>query len=103
MRKPNFFQDNRGFTLIELVVVTGVFIILAFALFNLYLAYGSLYNFQNAQLTTQTEGRSVMTDFSLYTVQAHQVLSSATISTTTYYSGTTTLVLELPSITSGGS
>ncbi len=103
MIKLRFFHSRRGFTLIEIVVVVGVFAIMIFALLNLYLAYGSLYNFQNAQLTTQTEGRAVMSEFSLFTIQGHQVLSNITIATNTYYSGTTTLVLEIPSITSGGS
>lgn len=96
-------RPQPGFTLIEIVVGIGVISILIFSLLNLYLAYGSLYNFQNAELTTLSEGRTVMSEFTLFTIQAYRVVGNFTFSTTTYYSGTSTLVLQIPAIASDGS
>ena len=103
MIKNHRFRPQQGFTLIEMVVGIGVISILIFALLNLYLAYGSLYTFQNAKLTTIAEGRVTMSDFTLFTIQAHRVIGSFTFTTTTYYSGTSTVILQIPAMTSGGS
>ena len=91
----------KGFTLIEIIVGIGVFILLIFALFNLYLVYGSLYSFQDTQLTATMDGRVAMSEITFLTVQAYRVVGNITIATTTYYSGTTTLVLQIPSMAAG--
>lgn len=94
---------NGGFTLIEIVVGIGVIAVLIFALLNLYLAYGTLYNSQNTELTVLSEGRTVMSEFTLFTIQAYRVAGNFTFSTTTYYSGTSTVVLQIPAIANDGS
>ncbi len=103
MIKKHLFRPQPGFTLIEVVVGIGVLVVLLFSLFNLYLAYGSLYTSQNNQLTIVAAGRSIMSELGLYTVQAYRVVGNYTIATTTYYSSTTTLALQIPAINSGGS
>ena len=44
-----------------------------------------------------------MSDFTLFTIQAHRVIGSFTFTTTTYYTGTSTVILQIPAMTSGGS
>lgn len=95
-------RPQPGFTLIEVVVSLGVFTLLLLAMFNLYLTYGSLYTSQETKLTTLAGGRAALSEVSLFTVQAYRVVGNITIATTTYYSGTTTLALQLPAINSGG-
>ena len=102
MIKMRLTRPQPGFTLIEIVVSIGVISILIFTLLNLYLAYGSLYTFQNAELTTLAEGRSTMSEFTFFTIQARRVVGNFTIGTTTHYSGTSTLAVQIPAITSGG-
>ena len=102
MKKMRFTKHLAGFTLIEIVIGIGVFILILFALFNLYLTYGSLYTLQQARLTAISRARAAMSEITLLTLQARRVAGNVTIGTTTYYSNTTTMALQLPAITSGG-
>jgi prepilin-type N-terminal cleavage/methylation domain-containing protein len=102
MTKKRFFRSQAGFTLIEIVVSIGVFTIILVVLFNLYLTYISLYTSQQAKLTAVARARYSLSEITLLTLQAHRVAGNTTVGTTTYYSNTTTIVLQLPAITANG-
>lgn len=89
---------SKGFTLIELIIVLGIFSILVF-----FLAYISGYHFQtydneNAELNITNDARTALDDVDNYVRQAHRILSTYT----TYTTGNTTLIVQIPSIDSSG-
>ncbi|OGH69139.1 MAG: hypothetical protein A2754_02560 [Candidatus Magasanikbacteria bacterium RIFCSPHIGHO2_01_FULL_47_8] len=96
MTRPN------GFSILEVIVGVGIFAVLLLALFGLYEGYGKLYSVGQAEITTLTSARKTLNEIGDFTAQAHRILASQVINSTTYQSSSTTLVLQLPAITGTG-
>lgn len=95
-------MKNRGFTLVEIVLVLGLMALILLALTTLFINHNSIYNFQQGFIKTAGSGRTSLNEITLYTAQGYRVLASQTINSTSYTSGPTVLVLQLPSIDSSG-
>jgi prepilin-type N-terminal cleavage/methylation domain-containing protein len=93
---------KRGFTLIETVVVIAISVMALLALVNLFIVFNSIYGYQNAFIAAAGSAGGSMNSLEAYVSQAENVLASRTVSGTSYSSGTSTLVLEIPSIDSSG-
>ena len=59
----NFKHNNKGITLVELLVAMGIFVFLAGGIVSLYLTSRKYNDIVWEQLKTQNEGRKVMQDF----------------------------------------
>ena len=95
-------KPQQGFTLVEAMVVVAVSVILIIALLNLYDGYNRVYNSQQNLIRVAGSAGAIINDLQIYVSQADQVLGSHTFSGTNYSSGTNTLVLEIPTVDSGG-
>ncbi|MBX4201075.1 type II secretion system GspH family protein [Candidatus Parcubacteria bacterium] len=87
---------EQGFTLIEVLVGIGIISIIAF-----FLAYISAYHFQTyntetVELDITSDARAALDEVDNYVRQSNRILSSYS----TYTTGTTVLVLQVPSIDS---
>ncbi len=101
----NFFNkknSNKGVTLIETLISIGLFVLISLALFGVYEAFGKIFNLSGAHLASVGGARTSLTDVSNLTAQAYRVLSSRTINSVNYASGSSTLVLQIPAIDSTG-
>lgn len=91
-----------GFTLIEVSTVVFIFALIVLAIFTLYANYKDLLGTQGALIDTAGSASAVITDIQSSLLQADHVVASHSFSGTDYISTSTSLVLELPSRTSGG-
>lgn len=93
----------RAFTLVEVVIAVGIFALISIALADLIIGNDSLLRSQSATVDVIGSASSMMTDIQTMTLQAKQIAASHSFSGTIYNSASSTLVLQLPSITSAGS
>ncbi len=95
--------DSRpGASLIEALVVLALFILICLALTSLYLQHGWSLHLGKAQFDSVEGARGALNGISAYAVQARRVVSSTSISGTLYATGTSTLVLEIPTVNASG-
>lgn len=95
-------MNTRGYSLIELLIVVGIFAMMLSALVFLYLRFGTVFSRQSATINVSYSASAVLNAFDVLTKQSDTILSSQSIAGTTYTSGSTTLVMRLPSISSSG-
>ena len=93
---------SRGFTLVESVIVVGIFSLLLLAIYNLSSGYSSIFNLQQATIETAGSARLTLDTIDRMAREANRVIQSHSFSGTAYTTGTTTLVLELPSVNAAG-
>ncbi len=91
-----------GFSILEVIIGVGIFIVLFLALFGIYEGYGKLYSVGQAEITTLKNVRIALNEVNNFAAQAHRVLASQIINNISYQSSSTTLILQLPAITSAG-
>jgi hypothetical protein len=91
-----------GFTLIETVVLIGISAIALTAIVNLFIIFNSLYSYQHAFIKTAGSSGATLNALQAAVLPADAVLVLHTFSGMTLQSGTTTLVLELPTVNSAG-
>src|SRR3989338_2469115 len=85
-----------------MLVTLALSVLLMAALVELYRGYSSLFVLEQLHFTLGTSANRAMTGIQDDARQARQVLASHAISGTTYTTGASTLVLELPSVDAGG-
>ncbi|HEX3099983.1 MAG TPA: prepilin-type N-terminal cleavage/methylation domain-containing protein [Patescibacteria group bacterium] len=91
---------EQGFTLIEVVIVTGIFSVLMLAMLNLFDWHNKVYFLEQADTQATGSARTTMNNMDKYIAQASSVESSRTVSGTTYTTDSDTLVLKLPAFDS---
>lgn len=92
---------RKGFTLVELVVVVGIASATLAALAGLFVTFYEIYGYQRAYMAAGSSGTAIRS-IEAAVLPAENILASRVFSGTTYTSGITELVLELPSIDSSG-
>jgi Tfp pilus assembly protein PilV len=99
-----FKGNNRqiGFTLIEVIMVSFFSVLILGALFALFGWHGTIYNYEQALVRVTSSGRDALQNVFSYTSQAHRVATSTSINGTNYNSNSSTLVLQLSSVSSAG-
>lgn len=100
--RTNTRTHSAGVTLIETVIVIGIFAALLSVIFSMYSGYMRLHTYNKAVLATAGSATIAANDLQDLVLQANRIATSATISGTVYTSDASTLVLELPSIDSSG-
>lgn len=98
-RPPNL---HTGFTLLETVVVLGLSVAAFAAITNIFFIFNTTYGYQQAFMAAAGSAGASMNAFEAAVLPASQVLSSHDFNGTTHASATTTLVLELPSLSGSG-
>jgi len=93
---------KKGATLIEAVVLVAVSVIVLLALVNLYFIFNTIYGYQQAFIATAGSAGRAANALQTVVLQADAVLVSRSFSGTMHSSGTTTLVLSLPSVDEAG-
>jgi prepilin-type N-terminal cleavage/methylation domain-containing protein len=95
-------QAPAGFTLIELLIVLAVSSLLLMAFFTLFEWHSKIYGYQEALVRVTESGRASMEALDLSVRQSRRILASHDFDGTTFGSGATALVLQLPAINAGG-
>src|SRR4051812_12219701 len=95
-------KHSRGFSFMELVIVMAISVILMLALVEIYVTFGNSYLYQNAGINISSSAAAFLNEFSDLGFQADAIVASRTVSGTTYTSGSTTVIFELPAINSSG-
>lgn len=95
-------MKTRGSTILELAVSLAVAAIAFTILGAIFIAQGRYLAIQGAISDTQYAAFQVVDTFGLYASSASSVVASQTINGRAYASGTSTVVLKLPSIDSSG-
>jgi hypothetical protein len=91
-----------AFTLVETVVVVGLFLVVMLALAALYVNFNKLYTYQQTFSDTAGSAGNVVNEMEKIVLPADAVLPSHTFSIGNYSTGAQTLVVEIPSIDASG-
>ncbi len=94
--------NQKGFTLIEVVIVIGIFSLLMIALLDLFDWHNKIFLLERADTEATGSARTAMNNMTENISQASSVVTSHTFGSTTYTTGTNTLVLQIPSYNSSG-
>ncbi len=95
-------RSQKGFTLIEVIIVIGIFSFLMVALLNLFEWHNKVYFQERAEVQTTDGTRQAFNSMTKYIAQASHILSSITFGSTNYTTDNHTLVLQLPAFDSNG-
>ena len=93
---------EKGFTMIEALIAIAIFLVLSAAVAKLFLTYFTLYNVQQSTIDVVHSASTLENAVHTAAMQADAIVSSRAFSGVTYTTGSTTLILRLPSITSSG-
>ena len=93
---------KRAFTLVETVIIIAIAAMMMLALAVLFVNFNSLYVYQQTFTTTVKSAGGAINAISDASLPADQVLALHVFSSGTISSGTTSFVLELPSMDSSG-
>lgn len=91
-----------GFTLIEILVVVGLFGLLMLFATGIFLSHNSLYYAQRAEINAVGGARHALDDITDETREAVAVAASAVYQGTTYATDVDTLALRLPAVDAAG-
>lgn len=89
---------SAGVSLIETLVTVAIAMVLTLALLGLYQVYGNLYGLGRMHFSAVGGVRSPLSEIVEYVSQAHRVAESHDFGGVVYSSGSSTLVLEIPSV-----
>lgn len=95
-------MPRRGSTILELAVSIAIAALMMFILGAIFIAQGRYFAIENATADTQYNAFQAIDTVGLFIGSADQVLTSRTIDGTLYTTGTSTLVLRLPSHNAAG-
>jgi prepilin-type N-terminal cleavage/methylation domain-containing protein len=95
-------MNTRGFSVIEVLIVIVVASVVSLALSEIFLTYYDSYAYQNANINAASSAALFLNELNDLSLQADAIVGSRAFSGTTYTSGSTTVVFELPSINSSG-
>lgn len=93
---------SRAFTLIEVVITIGLFVIVMLGTAQMYIVYGRMVVSQKAAISVVLDGSNIMDAVLSAARQADHVLATHTFSGVTYNSGVTTALFELPAYNTSG-
>lgn len=93
---------QKGFTLMEVIIVTFLFGILLMGLMQVFDWHQKVFQLEQAEVRATGSVRSTLNDMSEYIAQGNRIVANRTINGQTYNSGSGALVLELPAVNSSG-
>lgn len=93
---------ERGFTLIEIVVVIGICSALLLGLLSLFDWHQKVYNFQQADVRATSSARVALNHMTQYIAQGYEIKATRTVNGTAYTTSSNTIILQVPSVNSSG-
>src|SRR5687768_12371434 len=95
-------MKTSGVTTLELAVSMAVSAMIFTILGTIFIAQGRYFSVEDAVAEAQYNAFQAVDTVGLYALSATQVVGGRTINGTAYASGTSTLILELPSVDTDG-
>lgn len=95
-------RTSKGFTLLEILIVIGLFVVMMIALYSFFVSSNSTYVYQSAYINTSGTASEIVTEVAEAALPARAVVISHVFSVGSLSSDTDTLVLELPSVDESG-
>jgi prepilin-type N-terminal cleavage/methylation domain-containing protein len=92
--------NEKGFTIIEVVIVIAISLVLLIGLLNLFEWHQKVYVLEEATVRTTSDARNTMLSMSEYIAQSSNVLPSHSFNSILYTTSGNTVVLEVPSVNS---
>lgn len=92
----------RGVTTLELAVSLAVAAVIFTILGSIFIAQGRYFAVEDAIAETQYNAFQILDTVGLHAVSSGEVIGSRTINGTAYATGTSTLIVQMPSIDSSG-
>lgn len=102
LRKLAVFDMRRAFTLIETLVSVALFAIAMLAVTQLYTVFWNLIEFQNPKIEVALGANSIVGAVHTLGLQATSIVESHVFFGTSYSSGATTAIFEIPAIDASG-
>lgn len=93
---------DRGFTLLETMIVMAIFSAIITAIVFMFIGLSSVFDTQGSQIKVTNDARAIMHAVETHVREADQILASRSFSGVSYISSTSTIVFELPAITATG-
>jgi type II secretory pathway component PulJ len=93
-------NKQTGFTIIEVLIVIFMTVLILTALFTLFDWHNRIYYLEQAEVKATGSARASLVRLEKHIVQARRVLASRTVGGVDYTSGSTTIILEIPTINS---
>ncbi len=93
---------SRGFTLVETVIVIGLFVAVLFVLFQFFVNYNATYRYEQALIETAWSGGQSINEIENFALPALGVVATHNFTSGQRSSSATVLVLELPAIDASG-
>src|SRR5882724_11083113 len=95
-------KKQLGFSVIELIIVIAISVVVLLAVSEIYITFGNSYLYQNANINASASAAAFLNEFNDMGLQADAIVTSRTVSGTTYTTSSTTVVFELPAQDSSG-
>lgn len=96
-------RSARAFSLVEVLIVTAIFGLIIAGLTDLLVRYSIMITAQEAHVEVETSADAIVREAHAAVSSAGRIVSAHTFSGTSFTTGSTTLVLELPAVDSTGS
>ena len=96
-RSPSF-----GFTIIEVLITTALFVVLVVGIVQLYVVFGRMVSFESLSIGSSLSASAIIDAARTAGLEADHIVASHAFSGVTYTTGTTTAVFELPAIDASG-
>jgi type II secretory pathway component PulJ len=94
--------NEKGFTLVEVVILLFLFSVLLLGILNIYDWQIKIYNLEQADIAATGAARKALNSMTLYIPQGSAFQTSRVVNGTTYTTGATTMVLQIPTLNSSG-
>src|SRR3989344_8978251 len=98
----NYMYTPRAFTLIEVLITTALFAVLIGAITQLYVVFGRMVSLKQSTIGATLSVSAITDAVRGAGLEAGGVASTHVFSSTSYSSGTTTVIFELPAVDASG-
>ncbi len=96
-------QNKKGFTLTETLIAVALAIAFLVVIVEFFLGYSKVFRYIEANFLVSNSASTIADDVAEMVRQSDKILTSRAFSGTTYTTGTSTIVLEIPTVNGSGS
>ena len=94
---------KKGFTILEIVVTIALTALIMIVIGNIFVSHNRVYRISQSQSDVQRDDSLALSRIKQLISETDKILANRTINGTAYTTGTTAIVLELPSFNASGS
>ncbi|GAC1413688.1 MAG: hypothetical protein NVSMB66_6100 [Candidatus Doudnabacteria bacterium] len=95
-------MKQKGFTLIEIIIVMALLITVIGGVLELFISHNKIFSYQNALIKASGSARTTMNEISQDALQSYRIVGSQTVNGTSYTSGASTVIFQIPSFNASG-